>query len=248
MSAIDEAIDRLELDLGDDWKALPEDVQVVIDEVRRLTTAPVAALEQLRATADDLPMGTDERYQQGYRAALSDALTATMRGAMRAGGVDLCLICESAHRNQGRDLRRDRSHDPHHPPMRRSRLHRAVSCDAADVRSTLEHGPEHDRSTHLSQLSTRADALYGQRSVHLCSKGRHTSCCSARGGAVVSAEEPLYCPLCGAEDYDCEHTCAEREARPALYCEVTGCCFANGESCDYCVSPYDNQEREGVRS
>lgn len=85
---IDEAIERLEIDNSDDWVARPQvdsnDLRVALKELKRLQTAPVTALEALRANADELPVGTDERYQQGYRAAVADALTA-VRAAVKGG-------------------------------------------------------------------------------------------------------------------------------------------------------------------
>lgn len=87
---IDEAIERLEIDNSDDWVARPrvdsDDLRAVLKELKRLRTAPIEALERLRANADDLPVGTDERYQQGYRAGIADALTA-VRAAVKVGAT-----------------------------------------------------------------------------------------------------------------------------------------------------------------
>lgn len=84
MATIDEAIERLEADYRDVDDAYCSDERAVTAEAKRLRTAPMEALERLRADADDLPLGTDERYQQGYRAGIADALTA-VRAAVKGG-------------------------------------------------------------------------------------------------------------------------------------------------------------------
>jgi hypothetical protein len=36
------------------------------------------------------------------------------------------------------------------------------------------------------------------------------------------SDEPLYCPLCGSEDYECRHTADEIDAGPCEFCEICG--------------------------
>lgn len=45
--------------------------------------------------------------------------------------------------------------------------------------------------------------------------------------------EPLYCRVCGAEDYGCEHTFTENEDAhaPGAFCEVCGVVHTPDDPC-----------------
>lgn len=52
--------------------------------------------------------------------------------------------------------------------------------------------------------------------------------------------EPLFCTLCGAEDYECGHAPslatwgAPADEGPAAFCEISACALWRGERCAYC--------------
>lgn len=55
--------------------------------------------------------------------------------------------------------------------------------------------------------------------------------------------EPLWCQLCGAEDWSCGHRpfsmSATPDHGPEAFCEVSRCVLYEGERCGLCVNDYD---------
>lgn len=58
------------------------------------------------------------------------------------------------------------------------------------------------------------------------------------------ADEPLYCVICGAEDWGCEH--GPHGEGPENYCEVSGLRVENCR-CQYCVPNKEVTSPEHLR-
>lgn len=60
-------------------------------------------------------------------------------------------------------------------------------------------------------------------------------------------DEPLYCQICGAEDWECGHqpyAAPTPDHGPDAYCEVDRCRLWLGERCGYCMSEEELRRAE----